>query len=982
MNKKIYIKLISGFWLTSLIMLLVGCADDTFNIDDNSRGEKVAVKLSLNVPGISQNMTRAMDTSDENAIDMANLQVLVFEKTADGREVFRYNANITERNGYTVTLLQPKSLDGEQYRFVVLANADAQTIAEGTTKEDALNQFVFSCAGKWNASDATPSLIPMWGEFGSTIVITREKYMEITVHRALARVDVGLLFKYNNNSPQGDPAVSDLAKEEVWGLDNFKLKEIRVYRTKNQAYVASSADKISNSEVVIPNIPSTANYNSNAGGTGHTTLTEADKDPLLYVLPVASDKFVREIYVPESLLIDGQSNMDNVPCLVIGGYYGATNTSKVTYYRADFATYAGGKVISYNPILRNHRYVFDIKKVSGEGFEEPEEALKSISANLELTVEEWNEVSMDVYVQGHYFFSIDNRYPVLDAKNPFLEDELPNHVILKFDTNIDLIPDPLYQPAFLDDMGYKNIDWYWKSSGTKVRESDNKESPEYTVYVIKDEKFIVIQSTRDNVGGAGSPAQEIKDDIVVTVENMQFTIHFTQKASNISYNLLCDETKVHGKYRENIPLNYTHYLEVVVVPDRSVSTIADFEKAEIEIKSETRKGIKFEFKGTIEEGLLNGTVEHNTATTYPSYKVKLQGTGTPVKDPNDKLNPDDPSGILTTIEELRITTNSISGDFCENTRIIFGYQTKNVLTIGANAIYRYGYMLEPNTASRAFMDASINFGVDPNSAVTMEQNAENNAFTIEYMTAGRGMSGERIDEVYLKRMLNDFKPAIILTGQAINYSSEAIKLLTDFVKEGGVMLMFNEYYPNASSIQAMVNSIMALDGATATGESFGISMSNLVYSLPSGASYAEDPILNGPFGDVRGKQFGSDGTILYSISVSTSTKTISYSNRDNQFAEGKNMLMFRHKTRPFFFIGDGGFISNAQRYIGPAYPGSDYYCPFAIDSAYRPIARTNFTSSNNQSVYNSQIFGNIVAWAVDYAENSGITYPSTGNKFP
>lgn len=85
--------------------------------------------------------------------------------------------------------------------------------------------------------------------------------------------------------------------------------------------------------------------------------------------------------------------------------------------------------------------------------------------------------------------------------------------------------------------------------------------------------------------------------------------------------------------------------------------------------------------------------------------------------------------------------------------------------------------------------------------------------------------------------------------------------------------------------------------------------------------------------------------------------------------------MFRHPNKPFFFMGEGGFISNPQRFIGGSYHGSNVYCPFAIDRNYSAIPRTNYTTNNNETVHNSEIFGNILAWAIDQAEREPIKYP-------
>ncbi|MCD8184651.1 MAG: hypothetical protein LUE99_18030, partial [Bacteroides sp.] len=59
-----------------------------------------------------------------------------------------------------------KSIQGEKYRLVIIANAGVKLpfIPEGTSKSDALKMITFSCSGAWNAtSDANYALIPMWG---------------------------------------------------------------------------------------------------------------------------------------------------------------------------------------------------------------------------------------------------------------------------------------------------------------------------------------------------------------------------------------------------------------------------------------------------------------------------------------------------------------------------------------------------------------------------------------------------------------------------------------------------------------------------------------------------------------------------------------------------------------------------------------------------------------------------------------------------
>jgi hypothetical protein len=966
---------ISKRWVEAVCSLFVflsavACSDEYPGDEPIENGKTISVTLDLLVPGLisSENDTRAMGADREKAID--NIQLLIFEKTGTA-EVYRHIGEITNSSNTQLTLKMP--VGNAQYRFVVLINADdTQVITVGTSKEDVLNNFTFACSGIWNTS-GNAAYIPMWGETQGLIRIDNDKEITIPLHRALAKVDIGLNFKSQTQDNQ---------TEEVDGLADFKISSVRVYRTKNKAYVASSSDKINNAgnEVIAPYIPTDATYNL-ADGTATNDKSVADSHPLVFNLGTPSDKFVREIYIPESIVLPASASsisMDDVPCLVIGGHY---KGGEETFYRADFADYVKenkvSKVSSYKEILRNHRYTFNIRSVQSDGFKEPEQALNSITTPMEVSVAAWNEVPLNVYVQGNNFFQVAEREVYLEATYPVYNDKIYQVIglFIPFKTNIPFIEDGS-APSQGGVVAYKNFKLEWKSTGTAQNDVFqafiNLNDFQVAEGPLIPANTIVIQTSKENIGGMGTPADEITDVLYVTVENFKFTIQVTQKAANVAYDLLCDETIVHGKYREGIPLNYSNYLEV------QLSSAEDLfaKQAEFKIWSETRKGIQFAFEGKLEE---QGVLQNGTYL----YTVKLQGSGTPVKDLKDPLNPDETDGILTRIDHLRINTNSITNSSCSNTSIIFGYKTKRILAIGANAIYRYGYMLEPNTGSRAFVDASINFGVDPHSTVTVEQfpsdykhagnypnktdaAAIGNAFHIEYMTAGRGMSGERIDVDYLNTMLTEFKPDIILTGQAIYFSDAAIAAISKFVDAGGVLLMFNEYYPNAESINKMASAIV---GTTLTGANEPMTQNQFAFTLPTGSQYEEDIILNGAFADLRGEQWGADGYFMHGFGGLPNNDIIIYNTRKG---DGKPCF-FRHKVKPFVFVGDGGFISNAQRYIGQTYQGVSDYCPFAINSAYQPIKRINYTTSV-VSVSNSELFGNILAWAVDYAEFHGINH--------
>ena len=911
-----YIKLLAGTYLLLIfsLFLFAGCSnDDLAEIDKNQ--DYATLHFSLDIPGMNPGL-RSMSHSQESYIDYDNLHVLVFEKLDENNVLFRYQATITGKTPPQISMRVPISKAQEKYVFVIVANTSAPTISVGTPKEEALNQFFFDCKGKWKTDGSSP--IPMWGEYGH-IVIKSDQSISVLMHRALARVDIGTLFKFNNPEPGTglEYTNKDTDKESVWGLDNFKIKDIHIFRTLDKAYVTSSSDKIVSGEVVEPNIPASAKYNSDSGAA-YDNLSDADSHPLIYTLPAGSDSYIREIYIPESML-NAQSSAKNVPCIVIGGYYGEGNTSHITYYRADFATYDdNGKVLNFQPILRNHRYTFDIQSVNGPGFEDPELALNSNTSNMVLKVEKWNEVALNFYVQGEYFFSLDTRKISLEAHAEEGSTEISRTISYK--TNLETTGFP--------------FTYEWESSGST-------ESEHFDVTFNYAEKTITFKAKQENVNAGATPRSDI---LILKIENFQFTITVDQKANNANYTMDCSDIVVRGIYREGIALDYTNYISMKITSESSLNNL------NYELRTIQKNGIYFATEGTFDS---DGTYENDKY----EYVLELAGYGTLVNESGgENLRPFD----------VTITSNSLNTNTC-SAKIISGYSHKKILAIGANAAYRHGYALEPNSASRALLDANINFGTDPNSTVVMNDH-NGNSFIIEYMTSGKGLDGEKIDYNYLSEKLKTFKPDIILTGQAIDYFSPSssnptvIYLLANFVENGGVFLMFNEYFPTPNSVNEMVKAIV---GSPIAGSGRNHEVTNMVLSLPSGDEYENDPILNGPFGDLRGKNWGLDGVSLHGFTNINTDQVVVYSKRDDDA-----VCMFRHKTKPFFFIGDGGFLSNNQRYLGGYYTGSFMYHPFTIDTSYRPIPRMNYTLGPNAVVYNSSLFANIIAWAVDYLERN------------
>ena len=336
------------------------------------------IKIHLNTPDpqlpTSKSVgTRAMNAQEERVIDPKMLNVLVFSYMDDGygtiTETFDYMAPVSggvdydEMDGSKATVvakLMKSNTSSDYYRIVVIANHILSVInleRNVTTKKDLLEKLTYLVPEKWNGT-----VFPMWGESMPIVISDDMPSPTIELCRALARIDVGLNFKANNGK------LTDQAN----GISGFKLAEVLVYRTYDKGYVAQIGDT---SE--MPSVPSDA-------------LRHDDDSPLGYIIPDVGgvDVYAREIYVPEAEL-PSTPTQDNIHCIVIGGYY--QNTAVVSYYRLDFANETTFGERSYLPLLRNHRYVFNIIQVHGPGFSSAMAALASVptTGNVDYDLVVW-----------------------------------------------------------------------------------------------------------------------------------------------------------------------------------------------------------------------------------------------------------------------------------------------------------------------------------------------------------------------------------------------------------------------------------------------------------------------------------------------------------------------------------------------------------------------------------------------------------------
>lgn len=301
--------------------------------------------------------------------------------------------------------------------------------------------------------------------------------------------------------------------------------------------------------------------------------------------------------------------------------------------------------------------------------------------------------------------------------------------------------------------------------------------------------------------------------------------------------------------------------------------------------------------------------------------------------------------------------------------------SKRILHISNNTTY--GYALEQGP-SWAFLNALENFGNLPNSLVKMAPWASGQGAWIGGSTSDDKSqnwinygANSTIDNQIANRLSasnTTNRPDIVILGYDVLYLRPAVATaLLNYMNDKGIVLL-------------MMQDNVGQENINFFNQLFNVSNIQLSSRGPAGSMYqliGNDPndiILNGRVGDARGKLWGEDaGTTLGIINAPTNQITV-YSkgqpiNDGATYAD--RITMFKHNTKNFFFIGDGGFVS----YNGGT---SAVICPFNYDPVTKkPLPKPygyagNGYAARSQSAYNSIVIGNIMLWAARTSEFNGL----------
>ncbi|WP_419869119.1 hypothetical protein [Chryseobacterium sp. CT-SW4] len=320
-------------------------------------------------------------------------------------------------------------------------------------------------------------------------------------------------------------------------------------------------------------------------------------------------------------------------------------------------------------------------------------------------------------------------------------------------------------------------------------------------------------------------------------------------------------------------------------------------------------------------------------TATGNQTVTLSGTGTPAS---------------TTVKTLTLTSDSQGGvsTTC-SIDVVVVIPVKSIVHLGGTGDHGYSAFED---ASRNVLDTPANFGTLATSIVKSEGFTHTNP-------AG---------ETAIVNALNA-KPDIVIMGYPYTPGANEITAIVNYLNAGGVVIAMLE---EATSAGNLMKSIFSNPGITAVGRNAG----GAVYSI---ANY-NDEILNGPFGDVRGKNWGEDASATVALDGISNVTTYSPASAINSTTTYAGTGMFKHNSLNLFYVGDGGFLSNYN--ANGNVPSNTAY-PFATNTSNLPVPKTAYGTAGNgyaagsMAVQNSIIFANVFAWAIKQAEYNGINTP-------
>lgn len=417
------------------------------------------------------------------------------------------------------------------------------------------------------------------------------------------------------------------------------------------------------------------------------------------------------------------------------------------------------------------------------------------------------------------------------------------------------------------------------------------------------------------IPGQGTPAAIQTDTVELSANGTDVTCMPAVMINVLSpagtYTMSCGNATVNGVYKVGTALTASNTITLPV----NVTVLGSYT-----VTTNTVDGISFSGSGIF--------------TSTGNQNITLSGTGSPTS---------------TSVKTLTITSDSQGGVSTTCTvNVIVVIPIKRLLAVGTSE-NGYGYNFAGTAASGRMITTASNFGTTVTSVVKTE------GFT-------RINGGNSPNAVQLQGWLLGTDPVdIMVIGYSWTPSDAEADIIAEYLVKGGVVLAYSE---SNAGMQRLFRYVFN-DNTITTGS---VNAAGALYRLP----IINDEIINGPFGDARGKAWGEDASsTTYVLGIPSSEIDVYSTDSDlSQASPGGTagrVTAFKHKTLNFVWIGDGGFNSNCG--------ASDTICPFELNTSNFPVVKDPYgrgPAARDLPVYNSIISANAFAWAIKRAEFNGI----------
>lgn len=276
-----------------------------------------------------------------------------------------------------------------------------------------------------------------------------------------------------------------------------------------------------------------------------------------------------------------------------------------------------------------------------------------------------------------------------------------------------------------------------------------------------------------------------------------------------------------------------------------------------------------------------------------------------------------------------LTTNSQAGTTTCSAMVSVRYREIVVLRLGHK---NYGPSTSNAYAGGAILNSRVNFG--PNGTVKV-----NNIRILDTKLQGQNLGN----------FIEANKVDIIVNVIGYNSTEQTNQVLLDFVKNKKGVLIVGDENRVHSTTKSFIEQLTASSGIN---HSSRYTMLNPVLN-----SASNDPIINGPFGNLSGKYIGNDASNGWYYS-NLPTSLVPLISKDGDASE---VWGLKHRDLGFAFFGDGGW------FVGTSTSTHTSIWPSKYLADGTPVGKPYYKGS---TVYNSVLYANVMAWAIDYVKEN------------